>query len=115
MTVRCRVGMLDGLRRWVGSRGRPRAISAGRSRYAVESRELGLADYLGIPAVARARQLIISIVAELEPVAYRDGYPLAEQPRVLTPAGARDHAAGVPRAARRLARSITATRVSGTR
>ena len=49
----------------------------------VASRELGLSDYLGIPAVARARQLIVSIVSELEPVAIRDGYALETQPRVL--------------------------------
>lgn len=46
-------------------------------------RRLGTADYLGIPAVARARQLIVSLLAELEPVAWRNGYPLPEQPRVL--------------------------------
>jgi HK97 family phage portal protein len=56
----------------------------GRIAWAAESRELGLADYLGIPAVARARQMIVSIIAQLEPVAWRNGYPLAEQPRVLT-------------------------------
>jgi hypothetical protein len=77
------VGVLDGFRSWFG----PRPSSSdleGQIAWAAQSRELGLADYLGIPAVARARQLIISIVAQLEPVAYRNGYPLAEQPPILT-------------------------------
>lgn len=77
------MGLLDGLRAWARS-GPSESDLGGQIAYAVASRELGLADYLGIPAVARARQLIISIVAELEPVAYRDGYPLADQPRILT-------------------------------
>lgn len=49
-------------------------------------RRLGLGDYLEIPAVARARQLITSIVSMLEPVAWRNGYPLptADQPAILT-------------------------------
>jgi HK97 family phage portal protein len=55
----------------------------GQIAYAVQSRELGLGDYLGIPSVFRARQMLISIVSQLEPVALRDGYPLAVQPRVL--------------------------------
>jgi HK97 family phage portal protein len=55
----------------------------GQIEHAVIERELGLGDYLGIPAVARGRQLLVSLLAELEPVAFRDGYQLAEQPRVL--------------------------------
>jgi HK97 family phage portal protein len=77
------VGFLDGFRSFMRSRPSESDLG-GQIQYAVDSRELGLSDYLGIPAVARARQLIVSIVAELEPVAYRDGYPLADQPRILT-------------------------------
>ena len=77
------MGILDGLRSWVGARPSESDLG-GQIAYAVASRELGLSDYLAMPAVARARQLIISIVAQLEPVAYRDGYPVAAQPRILT-------------------------------
>jgi HK97 family phage portal protein len=78
---RARVGLRDSLRSWLG---RPSESDlGGQIAYAVQSRELGLADYLAIPAVARARQLIVSLVAELEPVALRNGYPLEEQPAVL--------------------------------
>jgi Phage portal protein len=55
----------------------------GRIAYEQASRELGLGDYQSIPAVARARYLITSLVAELELVAWRDGYPMTEQPRVV--------------------------------
>jgi HK97 family phage portal protein len=55
----------------------------GQIAYAVASRELGLADYQALPAVARARSLIVSLVAELEPVAWRDGYPMDTQPRIV--------------------------------
>jgi hypothetical protein len=55
----------------------------GQIAYAVESRALGLADYQSLPAVARARSLIVSLIAELEPVAWRDGYPMDEQPRIV--------------------------------
>jgi HK97 family phage portal protein len=48
------------------------------------SRPLGLADYQSLPAVARSRSLIVSLVAELELVAWRDGMPLEEQPRIVT-------------------------------
>jgi HK97 family phage portal protein len=44
---------------------------------------LGAADYAGLPAVSRARSLIVSLVAELNPVAWRGGYPLEEQPRIV--------------------------------
>jgi HK97 family phage portal protein len=77
------VGLLEGFRRAVGVRPSDSDLG-GQIAYAVESRALGIGDYLGIPAVARARQLITSLVAELEPVAIRDGYPLVDQPRVLT-------------------------------
>jgi HK97 family phage portal protein len=33
--------------------------------------------------VSRARSFIVSIIAQLEPVAWRDGYPMDEQPRVV--------------------------------
>jgi HK97 family phage portal protein len=55
-----------------------------------EIRRLGNADYLSIPAVFRARQLISSLVSMLEPVAWRNGYPIPteDQPRILQrPAG----------------------------
>jgi HK97 family phage portal protein len=55
----------------------------GRLAYEQVSRELGSADYQSIPAVSRARSLIVSLVAELEPVAWRDGYPMPEQPRIV--------------------------------
>jgi HK97 family phage portal protein len=77
------VGVLDGLRRWATSRPSESSIEQQISA-AWTSRELGLADYLGIPAVFRARQMIVSIISELEPVAIRNGYQLAEQPLVLT-------------------------------
>jgi hypothetical protein len=48
------------------------------------SRALGLGDYQSIPAVSRARSLIVSLVAELELVAWRDGLPMDEQPRIVT-------------------------------
>jgi HK97 family phage portal protein len=49
-------------------------------------RRLGIGDYLSIPAVARARQLITSLVSMMEPVAWRGGYPLPaeDQPAILT-------------------------------
>lgn len=75
------MGVLDGLRAWLY--GPSESDLGSKIDAAVQARELGLADVLGIPAVARARQLLVSLVAELEPVAYRDGYQLVEQPRVL--------------------------------
>lgn len=73
--------VLEGIRSWF----RPRPSESdlgGQIEWAVD-RRLGLGDYLGIPAVARARSLIVSLIAQLEPVAYSNGYPLAEQPAVL--------------------------------
>jgi HK97 family phage portal protein len=75
------VGILGSLRSWLT--GPSDSDLAGQIEYAVASRELGLGDYLAIPAVARSRQLIVSLIAELEPVAWRDGYPMSEQPSVL--------------------------------
>ena len=37
---------------------------------------------MSLPAVARARSLIVSLVAELDPVSWRDGYPMEAQPRI---------------------------------
>jgi len=76
-------GVWDGLRRWIV--GPPSESDlAGQITYAIDQR-LGAADYMAIPAVARARELIVSLSSMLEPVAWRNGYPLpsAEQPRVL--------------------------------
>jgi HK97 family phage portal protein len=76
-------GVWDGLRRWV--LGPPSESDlAGQISYAIDQR-LGAADYLAIPAVARARELIVSLASMLEPVAWANGYPLPtrEQPRVL--------------------------------
>jgi len=42
-----------------------------------------MGDYLGLPAVARARSLIVSLVAQLDPVAIRDGYPMTAQPPIV--------------------------------
>jgi HK97 family phage portal protein len=47
-------------------------------------RRLGAADYLGLPSVGRARQLLISSIAQLEPVAYRGGVAMDSQPAVVT-------------------------------
>jgi HK97 family phage portal protein len=57
------------------------------------ARAVGLADYQSLPAVARARSLIVSLVAELDLVAWRDGMPLDDQPRIVTrpqPGSSRD-------------------------
>jgi HK97 family phage portal protein len=75
------MGILGSLRSWLGAPSE--SDLGGQIERAIAERELGLGDYLGIPSVARARQLIVSLIAELEPVALRDGYQLAEQPRVL--------------------------------
>ena len=75
--------MLDGLRRWASARPSESDLE-GQIAWAQTERELGLGDYLGIPAVYRARQMIVSIISELEPVAIRNGYPLTDQPLVLT-------------------------------
>ena len=75
-------GFLAGWRRFLTPR--PSASDLeGQIAYAVASRELGLADYLSLPAVARARSLIVSLIGQLEPVAWRDGYPMTEQPRIV--------------------------------
>jgi HK97 family phage portal protein len=72
---------MSALQSWV--RGPSESDLGGQIAYAVAERELGLGDYLGIPAVARARQLIVSLFAELEPQSLRGGYVMAEQPHVL--------------------------------
>jgi HK97 family phage portal protein len=75
------VGVFGDLRSWLAG---PSESDLGQQiEHAVLERELGLGDYLGIPAVARARQLLVSLFAELEPEALRDGYPMLEQPAVL--------------------------------
>jgi HK97 family phage portal protein len=55
----------------------------GQIQWAVD-RRLGAADYASLPAVSRARAFIVSIVAELEPVAWRDGFPMDVQPALVT-------------------------------
>jgi HK97 family phage portal protein len=75
------VGFLEGLRRWAGV-GPSESDLGGQIQWAVD-RRLGVGDYLGIPAVARGRDLIITTISQLEPVAWRDGYPLEDQPRIL--------------------------------
>jgi hypothetical protein len=54
----------------------------GQISWAVD-RRLGLADYQGLPAVARARSFIVSVIGQLDPVAIRDGYPMLEQPPIV--------------------------------
>lgn len=74
--------VLDGLRRWIAG-GRPSESSLEDQIAWASSRELGTADYQSLPAVGRARELVCSLVAELELVAYRDGLP-TDSPRILT-------------------------------
>jgi len=38
---------------------------------------------MGLPAVNRARSFVVSLVAQLNPMAWRGGYPLEEQPRIV--------------------------------
>jgi phage portal protein BeeE len=67
------------VRRWWS--GRPSESDLeGRLAYEQTSRELGTGDYRSIPAVGRARSMIVSLVGELEPVAWRGGFPLPEPP-----------------------------------
>jgi Phage portal protein len=73
--------MLEGFRRLFSSR--PSESDLGGQIAWEVDRRLGRADYLAIPAVARARSLIVSLVAELEPVAWRAGLPMPDQPRIL--------------------------------
>lgn len=75
-------GFVEGWRRFLSPRPSPSDLG-GQIQYAVDSRALGLADYQSMPAVARARSLIVSLVAELDPVAWRNGYPMDEQPRIV--------------------------------
>jgi len=91
-------GFVQGWRRFWNPRPSESDLG-GQIQYAVDSRELGLADFKSLPAVARARSLIVSLIGELEPVAWRDGYPLPEppvgpgQPRIVVrpqPASTRD-------------------------
>lgn len=55
---------------------------AGQITWEVD-RRLGRADVAALPAVVRARELIVTEAAQLEPVAYRDGYAMTEQPAVM--------------------------------
>jgi len=77
------MGLTDALRSlWPGPRPSESDLE-GQISWEGTVRRLGTLDYLGIPAVARARQLIVSLVSMLEPVSWRGGYPLEEQPAVL--------------------------------
>lgn len=75
-------GFVAGWRRFLTPRPSESDLG-GQIAYAVASRELGLSDYQALPAVARARSLIVSLVAMLEPVAWRDGFPMTDQPRIV--------------------------------
>jgi HK97 family phage portal protein len=78
------VGIVDALRGfWPGPRPSESAPLEDQIAWQGYERRLGLGDYLGIPAVARARQLIVSLVSMLEPVAWRGGYPIDDQPAIL--------------------------------
>lgn len=74
-------GFVQGWRRFLSPRPSESDLG-GQIQWAVDQR-LGAADYAGLPAVSRARSLIVSLVAELEPVAWRDGYPMDEQPAIV--------------------------------
>ena len=74
--------VLDGLRRWIRA-GRPSESDLEGSIAWASDRELGTSDYQSLPAVGRARELVCSLVAQLELVTYRDGLPI-EPPRILT-------------------------------
>jgi len=74
--------VLEGLRRWLGARPSDSDLE-GRIAWETD-RRLGRSDYLAIPAINRARSLIVSLVAELEPVAWRGGLPMVDQPRIVT-------------------------------
>jgi HK97 family phage portal protein len=76
------VGLADAFRSWLGPRPSESDLE-GQIAWQGAERRLGIGDYLGIPAVARARQLIVSLVSMLEPVAWRGGYPIDDQPAIL--------------------------------
>jgi hypothetical protein len=79
------VGIADALRGFWRARPSESAPLEDQIAWQGLERRLGIGDYLSIPAVARARQLITSLVSMLEPVSWRGGYPLPteEQPRIL--------------------------------
>lgn len=54
----------------------------GQIQWAVD-RRLGRADVAALPAVVRARELIVTTAAQLEPVAFRDGFAMEDQPAVM--------------------------------
>lgn len=77
-------GLRDGWRRlWSTSSAPSESDLGGQIAWAVD-RRLGRADYLGLPSVGRARALIIATIAQLEPVAYRNGVAMDSQPAVIT-------------------------------
>lgn len=78
-------GLREGWRRLTAAPlGRPSESDLqGQIDWAVD-RRIGLGDYHALPAVGRARELIVSTIAQLEPVAYRDGIAMEDQPAVVT-------------------------------
>jgi HK97 family phage portal protein len=74
------VGVLEGFRRWIT--GPSESDLGSQIQWAVD-RRLTPTDIESLPAVARARELIVSIVSQLAPLAYDDGIALRDQPRIL--------------------------------
>jgi HK97 family phage portal protein len=77
-------GLIEGWRRMMSPRSVPSESDLGGQISWAVDRRLGRGDYLGLPAVGRARSLLISTIAQLEPVAYRDGVAMVDQPAVIT-------------------------------
>jgi HK97 family phage portal protein len=76
-------GMIDGWRRLMSPRSVPSESDLGGQIAWEVDRRLGRGDYLSLPAVGRARALLISTIAQLEPVAYRDGIAMPDQPAIV--------------------------------
>lgn len=73
-------GLTSGLRRLLA---RPSPSDLEGTIAWQSQRDLTLADWRSLPAVNRARSFVVSQVAQLEPVAYRDGFPLDDQPAIV--------------------------------
>jgi hypothetical protein len=77
-------GVLEGLRRWIGTGSRPSESDLeGTIAWEVD-RRLGAPDYQSLPAVGRARELITSIVGQLDLLSYRDGLPMDQSPAIIS-------------------------------